>query len=298
MNRLLFTGTNGFLGKNVQPLLKNLGYKITSLDITDADIISNLGQEVPHLKELYDIVLHAVGKAHFIPKTEVEKQVFFDVNYHGTVNLCKGLEQSGLPKSFVFISTIAVYGCEIGENITEDYPLSGNTPDALSKIQAEQYLTEWCEKNNVILSILRPSLIAGPNPPGNLGAMVRGIKSGFYFNIARGKAKKSMLMVQDIANLLPLLIEKGGIYNICDDEQPSFGQIAEVISKQLGKKKPLSIPYFVAKLMAICGDLFGNKAPINSNKLIKITKPLTFSNEKAKDCLGWKPLNVLENFKI
>jgi nucleoside-diphosphate-sugar epimerase len=54
----------------------------------------------------------------------------------------------------------------------------------------------------------------------------------------------------------------------------------------------------MAKLLARIGDLLGGKSPINSNKLDKITKSLTFSNQKARRELGWKPTNVLENFKI
>lgn len=81
---------------------------------------------------------------------------------------------------------------------------------------AETYLNEWCEKNDVTLGILRPSLLADRNAPDNLGAMVDGIRKGFYLNIAGGKDKKSILMAEDIANLLPLLEEKGGIYNVCD----------------------------------------------------------------------------------
>lgn len=46
------------------------------------------------------------------------------------------------------------------------------------------------------------------------------------------------------------------------------------------------------------GDCLGSKAPINSLKLDKIVKPLTFSNEKAKKELEWKPLEVLSNFNI
>lgn len=105
-------------------------------------------------------------------------------------------------------------------------------------------------------------------------------------------------MVEDIAHLVPLLIEKGGIYNVCDDEQPSFRQLENVICAQLGKRLPLSIPYWMAKFMAIVGDCLGKKAPINSLKLKKITESLTFSNEKVKRELGWKPTPVLENFKI
>ncbi|MDR0865167.1 MAG: NAD-dependent epimerase/dehydratase family protein [Candidatus Symbiothrix sp.] len=297
-NSLLFTGANGFLGKNILSLLKEKGYEISKLDISNSDIECNLSREIPKLKTFYDVVLHAAGKAHIVPKTEEERHVFFDVNLKGTVNLCKALEKSGIPQVFIFISTVAVYGCENGNMITEEHPLNGNTPYALSKIQAEQFLLDWSKKHNVILSILRPSLIAGTNPPGNLGTMIKGIKTGLYFNINGGKAKKSVLMVQDIANLVPLLLEKGGIYNVCDDEQLSFGQLGNLISNQLGKKKPFSIPYFIAKGMALCGDILGKKAPINSDKLTKITQSLTFSNQKAKEILGWQPLNVLENFRV
>ena len=297
---ILITGIHGFVGSNIVSKLKE-NHTIYGLDIVfpeeedpEKTFSWNELSEIPKI----DVVVHLAGKAHSIPKTEDEKQAFFDVNFQATVNLCKGLEQSYLPKSFIFVSTVAVYGCEKGENISEEHPLNGNTPYALSKIQAEQYLTEWSEKNQIVLSILRPSLITGPNPPGNLGAMVNGIRTGKYLSIAGGKARKSVLMVNDIARIFPVLVEKGGIYNVCDDSQPTFRELEMLISSQLGKKTPISIPYWLAKSMALVGDLLGERAPINSSKLEKITESLTFSNEKAKRELGWQPLNVLENFKI
>ena len=220
------------------------------------------------------------------------------MNYQGTINLCSALEKVGVPKSLIFISTVAVYGCEFGELITEDHPLNGNSPYAESKKMAEEYLIQWSKKNNVILGILRPSLLAGKNAPGNLGAMVKGIKKGYYMNIAGGKVVKSILMAEDIANILPLIAEKGGIYNVCDTFQPSFGQISESVAKQLGKHKPINIPYWMAWCMAKAGDCLGNKAPINSYKLEKMTKSLTFSNEKARRELNWEPMDVLKSYKI
>ena len=298
---ILITGIHGFVGTNLVTVLK-AKYTIYGLDIVslkkDGIVKTFLWDELQNIPNI-DIVIHAAGKAHFVPKTEVEKQSFFDINYQLTVNLCKVLKETcNYPKSFIFISTVAVYGCDFGENITEEHPLNGNTPYALSKIQAEQFLTDWCKNNNVILSIIRPSLIAGSNPQGNLQSMIKGIKAGKYYSVAGGKAKKSILMVQDIANLVPLLAKKGGIYNVCDDEQPTFFQLENLISKQLCRKRPLSIPLWLAKIFALIGDLFGTKAPINSLKLKKITESLTFSNKKAKKELCWKPLNVLENFEI
>lgn len=298
MEKLLFTGGTGFLGRNVRPILDK-NYEVITCGITSKDMIqANLANEIPVLEQHYDIVLHACGKAHVFPKTESEKQAFFDVNYQGTVNLCTALEKVGVPKALIFISTVAVYGCEYGELITEEHPRRGDTPYAKSKIMAEDYLTDWCKKNEVTLGILRPSLLAGKDAPGNLGAMVKGVKKGFYMNIAGGKVVKSILMAEDIANILPLIAEKGGVYNVCDSYQPSFGQISASVAHQLGKREPISIPYWVAWCMAKVGDLLGSKAPINSYKLDKMTKNLTFSNEKACKELGWEPLDVLENYKI
>lgn len=298
MKKLLFTGASGFLGCNIRPILEKY-YDVHTIGLTDDDDIKiNMAKEVPPINTHYDVVLHAAGKAHTVPKTEAEKQVFFDVNYQGTVNLCKALENAGIPKAMVFISTVAVYGCEFGELIDETHPLNGDSPYAKSKIMAEEYLTKWCASHGVVLGILRPSLLAGRNAPGNLGAMVNGVKKGFYLNIAGGKVKKSVLMAEDIARLLPLLEEKGGIYNVCDTYQPTFGELSASVAKQLGKRKPISIPYWMAWCMAKVGDLLGSKAPINSYKLEKMTKSLTFSNEKARKELGWEPLDVLENYTI
>lgn len=298
MKKLLFTGASGFLGYNIRPILEK-SYDVHTIGLTDDDDIKiNMAKEEPPINTHYDIVLHAAGKAHTVPKTEAEKQVFYDVNYVGTIHLCDALEKAGIPKALIFISTVAVYGCEFGDLIDESHPLNGKTPYADSKIKAEEYLDKWCLDHQVKLSIIRPSLLAGKNAPGNLGAMVNGIKKGFYMNIAGGKVVKSILMAEDIARLVPILEGKGGIYNVCDTRQPSFGEISASVAKQLGKGKPLSIPYWMAWCMAKVGDLLGSKAPINSYKLEKMTKSLTFSNEKARHELNWEPLDVLTNYKI
>ena len=298
MKKLLFTGASGFLGNNILPLLRET-YSVDTIGLTDEDNIKiNIAKEVPLLGYRYDVVLHAAGKAHTVPKTKEEEQVFYDVNYIGTIHLCDALEKVGFPDSLVFISTVAVYGCESGDMIDETHPLKGSSPYADSKKQAEKYLTNWCKDRGVKLTILRPSLLAGHNAPGNLGAMVKGIERGLYLNIAGGRAKKSVLMADDIARLLPLVEEKPGTYNVCDSYHPTFGELSVSVAKQLGKKKPLSIPYWIAWCMAKAGDLLGSKAPINTYKLRKMTESLTFSNEKAMKELGWEPLDVLTNYKI
>lgn len=298
MERLLFTGRSGFIGRNIFESLKSV-YDVTTIGRSSCnDVIADITDEIPPFKHRFDIVLHAAGKAHTVPTNENESKAFFDVNFQGTKNLCKSLEAAGMPRAFVYVSSVAVYGCETGIMIDESHPLRGTSPYARSKIMAEEFLTEWCMSHNVTLTILRPALIAGIDPPGNLGDMIRGIKKGFYMNIGSGKAAKSMLMAEDLAVILDKAKYKGGVYNLCDSHHPSFGELSHSIALQLGRHRPFSLPYRAAWIIAKVGDLAGHRFPLNSARLAKLVQPLTFSNRKARETFGWTPMSVIDHFRV
>lgn len=287
MKTLLLTGASGFVGRQILPILQQ-NYEVTTCGRkAGQDLICNLAREVPVFNHAFELVVHAAGKAHVIPKNDLEVQSFYEVNEQGTINLCRGLEQVGVPKALIYLSSAAVYGLDEGEAVDETCALNGHTPYAQSKIKAETFLQSWCQAHQVVLTILRPSLIVGPNAPGNLGRMIEGIHRGRYLNIAGGRARKSMLMVEDIARIIPLVENQGGIFNLCDDGHPSFKELSELISRQLGKKLPLCVPYWLARCI-----LF------NSHLFHKMTWSLTFSNQKAKSTLGWCPTDVLTHFRI
>ncbi len=167
-----------------------------------------------------------------------------------------------------------------------------------SKIEAEKLVVEWCETNNVTYTILRLPLVVASNPPGNLGAMVNGIKVNCYFNIGGGTVRKSMVLAQDVAKFILIAAQVGGVYNLTDGYHPSFYELSNYISFQLGKRPPGNLPICVAKLVAKVGDLIGSRAPINTEKLLKITSDLTFDDSKARKAFGWNPSPVLEYFKV
>lgn len=296
MNKIFLSGSTGFLGNII---IKNLDHKFKISELLSPETLQTIRLEnkVPVFREVYDIVIHCAGKAHSNPKTEIEKNKFFEVNVIGTENLLKGLDLVGAPKQFVFISSVAVYGKENGVNITENEKLNAKDPYGLSKIQAEKLILDWCQKNNVICTILRLPLLVGKNPPGNLGAMTKAIQKGYYFNIAGGLANKSMVLAEDVANILLKASEIGGVYNLTDGSHPSFYELSNVIAIKYGKSKPFNIPYFVAKSISFLGDIVGSKFPLNSYKLKKITSDLTFDDCKAREILGWKPRKVINWYK-
>lgn len=294
--RVLLTGASGFLGSIIKSTLKDEEVKTIGRNQTDA-IKANFIVNVPALPSS-DLIIHCAGKAHSVPKTEQEKQEFFDVNVLGTQKLLNSIKADAMPSYFVLISTVAVYGLEFGEDINEDTPLWATDPYGMSKIEAERLVSEWCEHNHVRCTILRLPLIAGPNPPGNLGSMIDAINKGYYFDIDGGKAKKSIVLAKDVANVIISSSKVGGIYNLTDGFHPSFSELSAQIASQLAKKKPLNMPRFIARLMAFCGDYMGSKAPINSNKLKKITSNLTFDDSKARKNIGWNPTSILDGFNL
>lgn len=290
---ILLTGSNGFLGSIIKKeLTKN--YNIITLSRSNSFYNVSLEKEIPDFNQEFDLVIHAAGKAHSIPKTELEKKQFDDVNFLGTSNILKGLEKSGLPKQFIFISSVAVYGQDKGYNVNEEHPLLASDPYGLSKIKAENLVIEWCKKNSITYTILRLPLLVGQNPPGNLGAMIKAINNGYYFNIGKGQARKSMVLCKDVALLLPVVAPVGGIYNLTDGFHPNFHELSMAISKG---KKHFSLPASLAKIIGKMGDVIGDKAPVNSLKVKKIISDLVFDDSKARKLLNWNPEPVLVFFK-
>jgi len=295
MSFILITGATGFLGKHIcrhfsflkEPFL-TIGRQKTN------QIVCDLSLDCPIINvKGIDCIIHMAGKAHSAPKTSAEKQKFFDVNLTGTNNLLIAIESlERLPKSFVFISSVAVYGLEKGTSISENIPLGASDPYGLSKIKAEQLVINWCNKNSVICTILRLPLLIGKNPTGNLGAMLNGIRKGYYFNIDGGKAKKSMVLAEDVAKFIPKIKDKGGTFNLTDGLHPSFKDLSQSISRS----RIINLPLIIAKFLGYLGDYLGAKAPINSLKISKITSDLTFDDTKARE-FGWDPQNVLEYLK-
>jgi nucleoside-diphosphate-sugar epimerase len=237
-----------------------------------------------------------MGKAHIVPKTDEEAEDFFAVNLQGTKHLCAALEAlPSLPSHLVFISSVAVYGLEMGTGIHEDFPLLGQTAYARSKIAAEAWLQEWCTHHRVRLTILRLPLVAGPHAPGNLGAMEAAISRGRYVNIAGGHARKSMVLARDIARHILPIAEAGGIYNLTDGHHPSFAQLAAAIAIKKGRPMPKSIPYWVAATIAKLSDITGFPLPLNKERLEKITATLIFDDNKARQAFGWNPNEVIKD---
>ena len=288
--KVLFTGATGFLGKYMLSELNAQHIKVDTIGrAADNTFQCDLAKDSLELPSdaSYDMVVHNAGKAHFVPQNEAEGKVFFDVNVGGTEKLLDAiLSLKNKPKCIVFVSTVAVYGLELGENIDETAPLLGNTPYAKSKIMAEEMIQTWCASNGVNCVILRLPLVVGENAPGNLGAMEKAIRKGYYFRLGTGNARRSMVNAVDVAKLIPSLIEMNGVYNLTDGLHRSFAEMDTFLAQKHGKNIK-KIPVWMGKWAAKLGDFIPG-FPLNTYRLGKLEQSLTFNDDKARKELNWK----------
>jgi nucleoside-diphosphate-sugar epimerase len=300
---LLLTGASGFLGRILINHLSG-NFKVNSLGRdASCDLRCDLSKEIPHVPDV-QYVVHAAGKAHIYPRTAMEINSFELVNVNGTSNLLEALKENKICR-LVFISSVAVYGLEEGWLLDEYSPLIGVSPYAQSKIKAEKLIKLFCEDLNIPYLILRLPLVVGPKPPGNLGKMMEAISRGHFVRIGGGTARKSAVLGADVAILINnwLLLDNvsSGIFNLTDGLHPSFLEWEMAIRRNIDfKYKQIwvpRVPHWLANILGKLGDLW-QFFPLNSNTVFKMTKSCTFSDERARRLLGWKPRSVIDNLNI
>lgn len=295
MKQALVTGATGFLGREITNYLKSVGYEVKTLGRGKCDYNFSLEKEEPSFNQKFDLVVHAAGKAHIVPKTKEEADDFFAVNVTGTENLLKALDFSDI-KEFVFISSVSAYGLKQGLLINEDNPLLASDPYGRSKILAESVIQDWCSKRNVTYTALRLPLLVGKNPPGNLGAMIQSVKKNKFFTIGGGVASKSMVLTRDVAQLITMISNIGGTYNVTDGYNPTFRELSDAFEKSYDRKV-YNLPLFPFKMLARLGDRF-KFIPFNTLMLNKIILNFTFDDSKLRKALvDWKPTPVLDYLK-
>ena len=296
----LITGSTGFLGKSIVKYIDStkivrLGRDKNSEIIFDFEKNNQIDNNQFNLK--IDTIIHAAGLAHIYPSDKSEKNKMNKINVTGTVKLLNYAEKLKKLKKIIFISSVSVYGIDNGKNINENYSPSPNTIYGKSKLDAEKIIIDWAYKNNIKYYILRLPLVVGETPPGNLKKMINAIKNNRFFIIDKGKAKKSMVLANDVGKLISNIKGKSGVYNLNDGYHPSFKEISKLLSKKFNSKPPISIPKSIAKFISKVGTFFlGSKFPLDYNTFIKITSDLTFDDNKARTEISWKSNKVIKNY--
>jgi len=297
--RYLITGASGFLGNYLVKGAVIFDHEFIKLGRNSSnDVMCDLSDEIPKFnKNSINVIIHAAGKAHCFDKNNINLLDFEYINVNGTKNLLTSLEnQLEAISHFVFISSVSVYGLNKGLMIDENKPLQGSSEYALSKIKAEQIVSNWGNENNIPVLILRLPLLIGSNPKGNLKRMIEGIKNKRYFSVGGGRAKKSMVLATDVADFIYSNHKSNGVYNLTDGVSHKIRDLEDKIGKHFNVKI-YNIPVSLAKKLTILHKFF-SKFPLSKDTLSKITSDLTFSDSKVKNKHNWSPKDSIKYFEI
>lgn len=150
--RVLVTGSAGYIGVVVTPMLADAGFDVVGLD-TDFYRTCNFGHEDVHLplvrKDIRDLVTSDLegfdAVAHFAalsndPLGNLNPALTDEINHRATVQLATLARAAGVSR-FLFSSSCSMYGAARDERLDEDAPFNPVTPYAISKVMAERGLT-------------------------------------------------------------------------------------------------------------------------------------------------------------
>lgn len=303
---ILLTGASSFLGSRIYAELTQM-HTVTTLGRTAVaarHITADLTKRLPSLAHAsFDYVVHAAGKVHSILRTAAERADYECVNVQGTARLLTALERMLVrPKAFVHISTVLVYGRSVGQLLDEATLPGATGVYGLSKVRAEAAVQEWGERTGIRVTILRLPMVVAESPGGNVAALIDAIRRGYYVRIGDGLARRSMVRADDVAAIIERAAGVGGTFNLTDGYHPGVGELEDALARYVGRNRPIrSVSLALGRIVAVVGDginaLVDRRFPLDTVALQKLTRSLTFSDERARTQLNWKPRSVLDLFR-
>jgi nucleoside-diphosphate-sugar epimerase len=245
---ILVTGATGFLGRQLVPALRRdhrvIAGQRGGMAGPDTSILGDLGA-MPDLQGPLagvDCVVHCAARAHVLrEETDDPLPLFLSANRDATLHLARQAAQAGV-RRFVFVSSIGVNGNQThGTPFRADDPPAPHAPYAVSKLAAEEGLAAIAAETGLEVVIIRPPLILGPEPVGNLRSLSNLIAKGLPlpFGLATGN-RRSLVSAPMLADLIALCIahpNAPGVPLLVADAAPySTRQILERLAEINGQR--------------------------------------------------------------
>lgn len=256
----LVTGCSGFIGSHVAKELLAMGHDVIGVDdlsggflinnpdgmkfiqgsVTDSSFINQLFATYK-----FDYVYHlaayaAEGLSHFI------RNYNYQNNLVGSIHLINAAVNQGTVKTFVFTSSIAVYGSN-QTPMTEALTPMPEDPYGVSKYAVELDLECAHRMFGMNYVIFRPHNVYGENQ--NIGDPYRNVIGIFMNQIMQGKPMsifgdgtqtRAFSYITDVAPIIAHSVEiekaQNQVFNVGADKPYSVSELAIQVAKSMGVK--------------------------------------------------------------
>jgi GDP-4-dehydro-6-deoxy-D-mannose reductase len=216
--RVFVTGAIGFVGRWLEPELRNHGHEVVcapSPDVLDIADRSGLVRWLDDPAGRPDAVIHLAGMA-FAPDAGHAPAEAFRVNVGGTVALFEALREIGIRPPVLVSGSADVYGTPRPDDLPlrEDAPSAPNSPYSLSKVAQEGAAAEASARYGFPVVVTRSFNHTGPGQRAvfvvpAMAQRVMAVKRGQATSIPAGNidVRRDLTDVRDVVVAYRQLLE-------------------------------------------------------------------------------------------
>ena len=296
--KILVTGANGFIGKQLSETLANSGHEVRNTarslapnsPITREMVTCDLesADNLDHLTTGCDAIVHLAGRAHVMSDNPATSEsLYLSANVDVTRKLAQSAARAGV-KRMILMSSVKVNG----ESTTIDAPFtSQDTPNpqdpyGRSKTQAEQVLwnvASTCELEGVVI---RPPLVYGPGVRANFASLIGIVNRGMPLPLGSIQNKRSFVAIDNLIDCVATALQSsnaaGQTFLVSDGNDLSTPELIRYIASALDKS-PTLFP-FPPVLLKLAATSAGKRSAYD-----RLCGSLTVDIALTKQKLSWTP---------
>ena len=173
--KILVTGTEGYLGSLLAPILMREGHEILAVDtgfyksgwlyhgapMTPRTLLKDIRQITREDLEGMEAVVHMAELSND-PTGELAPHITYEINHKGSVRLAELAKQAGVER-FVYMSSCSVYGVAAESYVTEESAVNPQTAYAICKTLVERDLQPMAD-DGFSPTFLRNATAYGASP--------------------------------------------------------------------------------------------------------------------------------------
>ena len=298
--RVFITGANGFIGRALAQRYRGYGAHVCGVDMSAdpawnvvAGDVRDVDRWRRHLDGA-DLVIHTAAVVSMV----APMRNAWEVNCHATRRLLTACRENGV-KRFVHLSSVAAYGFDFPDGADETLPLitNGNSYTD-TKITGEHTILAAHAGGELDCTIIRPGDVYGPASRAWIVVPLQMMRSRQFVLPDGGRGVFSPIYIDDLIDgvVLAAGVEAGAgqIFNLTSGKGVTCAEFFGHHRRWLGKQGAIpSLPKSVAIGLAEAGAklarLMGRSSEMGRGTIGLLSRPGTYSIEKARRLLGFEP---------